>query len=69
MSSADHIKVIPMPSSGTRPNQPNTDKSNGGNNGGSQSHTINKSPLRAYDNHPSSLALSLQDAQARASLA
>jgi len=69
MSSADHVKVIPMPSSGTRPNQPNTDRSNSGNNSGLQSHIVNKSPLRAYNNHPSGLALSLQDAQARASLA
>ena len=69
MSFADHVKVIPMPSSSTRPNQPNTDKSNGKNNSRSQSYTINKSPLRAYNNYPSGLALLLQDAQARALLA
>jgi hypothetical protein len=59
MSFADHVKAIPMPSSGTRPNQPNTDKSSSGNNSGLQSHTINKSPLRAYNNYPFSFTLLL----------
>ena len=59
MSFVDYIKVILMPNSGTKLNQPNTNKSNSENNSKSQLYTINKSPLRAYNNYPSSLALSL----------
>ena len=48
-----------MPNFGTRPNQLNTNKSNSGNNGKLQLYTINKSPLKAYNNYPSGLALLL----------
>ena len=58
-----------MPSSGIRPNQLNINKSSNRNNSKLQLHTINKSPLKAYNNYPSSFALLLLKAQARALLA